>query len=122
MQKPQPTPEELRAAWRDAATAAELAARLATEAADALAQADEDALAAEDLAQLAEVAAVASELAARRARGVADQASGAARRARERQAALSRRVTERPDPKAVLRQELDEVDGVLRTADGPALE
>ncbi len=122
MEKPQPTPEELRAAWRDAATAAELAARLATEAADALARADDDALAAEDLAELADVAASAAELAARRARGVAGRAAEVASRARERHAALDRLTTYRRDPKAVLRQELDEVDGVLRTPQGPALE
>lgn len=75
---------ELLNAWRDATRAAELAQRLATSAADALARADVQATESAEIARLAEQAADAAGRAADRARTVATEAARHAQELRER--------------------------------------
>ena len=76
--------EELLDAWRDAASAAELAERLASEAAQAAGLAEANADAASEMARLA--------------RSVADSASHAAETARAAEGdAVARRAAKRPD-------------------------
>jgi hypothetical protein len=85
-----PTAAELLEMWREATRAAELADRLAFEAAEKLANADQKALDAEALADLAEQASEAADRAAVRARDVATAARAHAGETRDAERAATR--------------------------------
>ena len=90
----EPTADELLEMWRDATLAAELADRLAREAAETLAHADQRAVDAEALADLAQQLSDAADQAADRARDVAGKARQLAVESRGAEATAAKHLTE----------------------------
>ena len=83
MEDERPTTADLLEAWRETTRAAELAERLAQLALDAAEQADADAVAYEQIADMAETASAAALRAAENARTVATEARGRATQTRD---------------------------------------